>query len=179
MRTASRLVPFAWLVAACGDPADASPPDGAVGDAFAPDTVVADAAVVDTVAEVATACEPLPSTIPIGTAGAPTDTPTTAERRLVLMGGGAEVDEASRLFVQGANGGDVLVLRATGSVDSYTGYFGKVGATPAAASISGATSASGARACRRTVRRPPGPSAERAPGAWCSAHTPSRPRRAA
>jgi cyanophycinase len=42
---------------------------------------------------------------------------------LVLMGGGTEVDSAARTFVQRAGGGDVLVLRASGSVDSYTPYF--------------------------------------------------------
>jgi cyanophycinase len=42
---------------------------------------------------------------------------------VVLMGGGAEVDRASARFVDGANGGDVLVLRASGSTSSYTEYF--------------------------------------------------------
>jgi cyanophycinase-like exopeptidase len=44
-------------------------------------------------------------------------------RRLVLMGGGAEVDRASVLFVAAADAHDVLVLRATGAVDSYPPYF--------------------------------------------------------
>ncbi len=39
------------------------------------------------------------------------------------MGGAAEVDRASARFVDGAGGGDVLVLRATGSTSSYTSYF--------------------------------------------------------
>lgn len=43
--------------------------------------------------------------------------------RIVLMGGGTEVDRGSSLFVEGANGGDVLVLRASGSTESYTSYF--------------------------------------------------------
>lgn len=42
---------------------------------------------------------------------------------VVLMGGSTEVDRASARFVDGARGGDVLVLRATGSTSSYTGYF--------------------------------------------------------
>lgn len=42
---------------------------------------------------------------------------------VVLMGGGAEVDRGSARFVDGAGGGDVLVLRATGSTSSYTSYF--------------------------------------------------------
>jgi cyanophycinase len=39
------------------------------------------------------------------------------------MGGGSEVDRASSIFVDAAGGGDVLVLRASGSIDSYTSYF--------------------------------------------------------
>jgi len=42
---------------------------------------------------------------------------------VVLMGGAAEVDRGSARFVDGAGGGDVLVLRATGSTSSYTSYF--------------------------------------------------------
>lgn len=42
---------------------------------------------------------------------------------VVLMGGSTEVDRAAARFVDGARGGDVLVLRATGSTSSYTGYF--------------------------------------------------------
>ncbi|CAN5622368.1 hypothetical protein BH23GEM9_BH23GEM9_26880 [soil metagenome] len=50
------------------------------------------------------------------------------------MGGAGEVDAASRLFVQGAAGGDVLVLRASGSTTSYISYFASgVGASPAPA----------------------------------------------
>lgn len=39
-----------------------------------------------------------------------------------LMGGATENDEAMRWFLQRANGGDVLVLRASGS-DGYNNYF--------------------------------------------------------
>jgi cyanophycinase-like exopeptidase len=42
---------------------------------------------------------------------------------VVLMGGAAEVDPAARSFVEAAQGGDVLVLRATGSTSSYNPYF--------------------------------------------------------
>ncbi len=40
----------------------------------------------------------------------------------VLMGGGTENDEAMRWFLERAGGGDVLVLRASGS-DDYNDYF--------------------------------------------------------
>lgn len=39
------------------------------------------------------------------------------------MGGSREVDEASREFVASAVGGDLLILRASGSVTSYPDYF--------------------------------------------------------
>lgn len=42
---------------------------------------------------------------------------------IVLMGGGSEVDQAAIRFAEAANGGDVLVLRATGSTSSYTSWF--------------------------------------------------------
>ena len=51
---------------------------------------------------------------------------------VVVMGGGVEVDRAAVRFVEGARGGDVLVLRATGSTSSYTAYFdGSSGELPA------------------------------------------------
>ncbi len=40
---------------------------------------------------------------------------------LTVMGGGTEVDYAMRLFLQDANGGDILVLRTSGS-DGYNDY---------------------------------------------------------
>ncbi len=60
----------------------------------------------------------------------------TGHRRVVLMGGSAEVDAASRVFVEGANGGDVLVLRASGSTTSYNAYLEvEVGAEPRPSSV--------------------------------------------
>jgi cyanophycinase-like exopeptidase len=47
----------------------------------------------------------------------------TPVRRVVLMGGSTEVDPAARAFVEAAGGGDVLVLRASGSTTTYTPYF--------------------------------------------------------
>ena len=61
----------------------------------------------------------------------------TPVRRIVLMGGSTEVDPASRSFVEAAGGGDVLVLRATGSTTSYNPYFlSEVDAQPAPVSVS-------------------------------------------
>jgi hypothetical protein len=39
------------------------------------------------------------------------------------MGGGGEDDDAATLFAEGAQGGDILILRATGSTSSYPNYF--------------------------------------------------------
>jgi cyanophycinase-like exopeptidase len=51
------------------------------------------------------------------------DVSPTPKRRVVLMGGGPEADPAARDFVEAASGGDVLVLRASGSLTSYPSYF--------------------------------------------------------
>ncbi len=42
---------------------------------------------------------------------------------VVLMGGSTEVDGAAARFAEAAHGGDLLVLRATGSTSSYTAWF--------------------------------------------------------
>lgn len=82
------------------------------------------------------ACDAVPGDIASGQWGLTMDTATTARRLVVLMGGGSEDDAAAREFVTGAQGGDVLVLRASGSVDSYTAYFGtELAAQPAPASV--------------------------------------------
>ena len=53
--------------------------------------------------------------------GNPSDRVTTPMGGVCLMGGARENDEAMRWFLQRANGGDVLVLRASGS-DGYNNY---------------------------------------------------------
>ena len=45
------------------------------------------------------------------------------QRILVLMGGGSEDDEASKLFLEATNGGDIVILRTSGSLTSYPNYF--------------------------------------------------------
>ncbi len=50
------------------------------------------------------------------------DTVVQAAGGLCLMGGATESDEAMQWFLRRANGGDVVVLRATGS-DGYNNYF--------------------------------------------------------
>ena len=58
-----------------------------------------------------------------GFTGSGEDALATPMRRLILMGGGAEDDLASRSFVESAGGGDIVILRASGSLTSYPSYF--------------------------------------------------------
>lgn len=51
------------------------------------------------------------------------DVSRTPTRMVVLMGGGGEDDEASTRFAVGAGGGDMVILRASGSTTSYPDYF--------------------------------------------------------
>ena len=53
--------------------------------------------------------------------GSTTDLLTSPKGGICLMGGATESDDAMRWFLQQANGGDVLVLRASGS-DGYNNY---------------------------------------------------------
>ncbi len=82
-------------------------------------------------------CPPLPPGAAFAASGSPGSNPDAAGTpRIVLMGGSSEVDAASRLFVEAAGGGDVLVMRASGSVTSYNDYFREeVGPRPAPASV--------------------------------------------
>ena len=54
--------------------------------------------------------------------GDPSDVSPTPVQGVCLMGGATENDEAMKWFLNRANGGDVLVLRASGS-DGYNDYF--------------------------------------------------------
>ncbi len=56
------------------------------------------------------------------TTGSTTDITTNQEQGVCIMGGATENDEAMVWFLNKANGGDVLVLRATGD-DAYNNYF--------------------------------------------------------
>lgn len=58
--------------------------------------------------------------------GDTTDVITQAQGGVCLMGGGKEDDEAIRWFLRRCNGGDVLVLRASGA-DGYNNYMMNLG----------------------------------------------------
>jgi len=51
------------------------------------------------------------------------DVDPQTQRALVLMGGGREDDRAAKLFLESTNGGDIIILRASGSLTSYPNYF--------------------------------------------------------
>jgi cyanophycinase len=89
-------------------------------------------------------CPPLPRGAALesvsATSGSPGAEPVggaaARARRVVLMGGSGEVESAARAFAEGAGGGHVLVLRASGSTSSYNDYFAHaVGATPAPVAV--------------------------------------------
>jgi len=106
----------ACLASACAAPSRDDGDEGVVDD-------TADDTVADT-----GPCPAPPDGVVLEETGpfVPSDDPAARDAgdgTVVLMGGGAEVDRASRLFVDGAHGGEVLVLRASGSTSSYTGYF--------------------------------------------------------
>ena len=54
--------------------------------------------------------------------GNPTDTTVIADYGVCLMGGSTEDDRAMIWFLEKANGGDILIIRASGS-DGYNDYF--------------------------------------------------------
>lgn len=54
--------------------------------------------------------------------GSSTDVAVNPDSGICLMGGASENDEAMIWFLNKANGGDVVVLRASGS-DGYNNYF--------------------------------------------------------
>ena len=68
-------------------------------------------------------CAELPADVASGSHGVLEQTRGALSGLVVLMGGGSEVDRGSAQFVEAALGGDVLVLRASGSTESYTSYF--------------------------------------------------------
>ena len=102
-RAATRIgAAFVLLLTACGTQPPATP--------FDPDTV--------------DRCpDPGPGVEIGGFPGTGADTPRRPLRRLVLMGGGREEDMAARSFVEASLAGDIVILRASGSLTSYPEYF--------------------------------------------------------
>lgn len=63
----------------------------------------------------------LPSGVDLGKVGSTTDKVTTTTGGLVLMGGGTDVDAAMQWMINKSGGGDVVVLRSTGT-NAYNSY---------------------------------------------------------
>lgn len=80
-------------------------------------------------------CGDVPPGVTEGRQGLTDDVVATSERLVVLMGGSVEDDPAAKRFAEAAGGGDLLVLRASGAVDTYTPWFhAELGADPALSS---------------------------------------------
>jgi cyanophycinase len=122
---AMTALPLAFSLSVCGgpkgSPVDTEDPGNGSGDP----------------PPASSSCPPLPLGAAFAASGTPGSNPAaTGTPRIILMGGSSEVDAASRLFVEAAGGGDVLVMRASGSVTSYNDYFrGEVGGHPSPASV--------------------------------------------
>jgi cyanophycinase len=63
----------------------------------------------------------LPSGVDLGKVGSTTDKVTTTTGGFVLMGGGTDVDAAMQWMINKSGGGDVVVLRSTGT-NAYNSY---------------------------------------------------------
>jgi cyanophycinase len=63
----------------------------------------------------------LPSGVDLGKVGSTTDKTTTTSGGFVLMGGGSDVDAAIQWMIGKSGGGDVIVLRSTGT-NAYNSY---------------------------------------------------------
>ena len=62
----------------------------------------------------------------IGIVGDSTDVQTTTKSGIVIMGGGTDVDAAFQWMINRSGGGDVVIIRATGT-DAYNPYVNKLG----------------------------------------------------
>ena len=68
----------------------------------------------------------LPTGVNLGRLGSSLDKTTTTSGGFVLMGGGTDVDAAMQWMIGKAGGGDVLVLRSTGT-NAYNSYLNGLG----------------------------------------------------
>lgn len=69
---------------------------------------------------------PSPRSASIGIVGDTADVQTHTRGGLVIMGGGADVDAAFRWMIDRSGGGDVVIIRATGT-DAYNSYVNRLG----------------------------------------------------
>lgn len=69
---------------------------------------------------------PSPRSASIGVVGDTADVQTPTRPGLVIMGGGTDVDAAFRWMIERSGGGDVVIIRATGT-DAYNAYVNRLG----------------------------------------------------
>lgn len=62
----------------------------------------------------------------IGIVGSAADVQTTTKAGVVIMGGGSDVDAAFQWMISRSGGGDVVIIRATGT-DAYNAYVNRLG----------------------------------------------------
>lgn len=95
----------------------------------------------------------LPSGVNLGRAGSSSDVTRTTTGGSVLMGGGTDVDAAMQWMIGRSGGGDVVVLRSTGS-NAYNAYLYGLGAVNSVQTLLVDSSSEGDNACvAETLRR--------------------------
>jgi cyanophycinase len=95
----------------------------------------------------------LPSGVDLGRAGSSSDVTRTTSGGSVLMGGGTDVDAAMQWMIGRSGGGDVLVLRSTGS-NAYNSYLYGLGSVNSVQTLLVDSSSEGDNACvAETIRR--------------------------
>ncbi len=98
-----------------------------------------------TLPSASTACT-LPRGVDLGRVGSTADKVTTTSGGFVLMGGGTDVDAAMQWMINKAGGGDVLVIRSTGT-NAYNTYLQGLGAVNSVQTLLIDTTTEGSDAC--------------------------------
>ena len=95
----------------------------------------------------------LPTGVNLGKVGSTTDRVAFTSGGTVLMGGGTDVDAAIQWMIGKSGGGDVVVLRSTGT-NAYNGYIFGLGTVNSVQTLLINTTAEGDNACvGETIRR--------------------------
>ena len=95
----------------------------------------------------------LPAGVNLGKVGSTTDSVATSSSGTVLMGGGTDVDAAIQWMIGKSGGGDVVVLRSTGT-NAYNSYIFGLGTVNSVQTLLINTTTEGDNACvGETIRR--------------------------
>jgi cyanophycinase-like exopeptidase len=94
----------------------------------------------------------LPTGVNLGRVGATADKSTTTSGGFVLMGGGTDVDAAMQWMINKSGGGDVVVLRSTGT-NAYNSYLYGLGTVNSVQTLLVDSTSEGDNACvAQTIR---------------------------